>query len=391
MSKLEALLLLCICIGAFLMPFISRKFSLPSAVGEILFGLGVGLLFKDAFHQTSIITFLGELGFILLMYLAGLEINFEKIKITPKKDLLLYFSMVISVVILSIGSAYILNQPPIFILVYLTTAVGLLFPVLKETGTIESDMGQTLLIIGSIGEVVSLIALTVFILYYRFGLSIESAIHLGQIAAFVIGAYLIHKVFTLIIWWFPGLVRPFLNTNDASESGIRANFANMFTFVALAALMDIELIIGAFLGGMAFGLVFKKREHIQERIGGFAYGFLIPVFFIEVGLRFDVKKFLNLEVLVLALAITIIIFSVRFIAALVLLFSGLSITKIFLVPIATSFPLTLLVAIASFGLENKIILEKQAASILLAAILTSFIYPAIMKKIINKKLLPHGS
>ena len=117
MSKLEALLLLCMCAGAFLMPFLSRRLRLPSAVGEILFGLCAGLLFKEAFHKTTIIKFLGELGFILLMYLAGLEINFEKIKITPKKELYLYTSMVVLVVVFSIGITLYFHQPPIFALI----------------------------------------------------------------------------------------------------------------------------------------------------------------------------------------------------------------------------------------------------------------------------------
>jgi Kef-type K+ transport system membrane component KefB len=384
MNKLEAILLLCICAGAFLMPFISRRLHIPSAVGEILYGLLVGLLFKEAFKKTGIIEFLGELGFILLMYLAGLEINFEKIKITPRKDLYLYTSMVLTAAVLSVAVAGYFGQPPIFALVYLTTAVGLLFPVLKETGILESDTGQRLLIIGSIGEVVSLISLTVFILYYRYGFSGESLFHLGQLAGFVAVAYIMNKVFRLVMWWFPGLVRPFLQTGDPVESGIRANFVNMFLFVALAALADMELIVGAFLGGAAFALIFKEREQIREKIGGMAYGFLIPVFFIEVGLRFDIKAFIDIQAISMGVVISFIIIVVRLLASLVLLFSRLSLLEIVLVPLSTSFPLTLLVAIATFGLEQKIIAEPQAASILLAAILTAFVYPALLKRFIKK-------
>ena len=381
MSNLEALLLLCICSGAFLMPFVTRKLSLPSAVGEILFGLVIGIFFKEAFHKTSIIKFLGELGFILLMYLAGLEINFEKIKTTPKKELYLYITMISLVVLLSFGLMLYLRQAPIYALIYLTTAVGLLFPVLYETGILHKDTGQKLLIIGSIGEVVSLVALTVFTLYYRFGVSLESALHLGQLAAFLIGAYIIYRLFRLLVWWFPKLVRPFLKSSDPVQSSIRANFVNMFIFVGLAALLDMELIVGAFIGGMAFALIFTKREEIQNKISGIAYGFLIPVFFIEVGLRFDIKDFLELNVLLTAIIISVIIFFVRAVSSLVLFLSPLTLREIVLVPVATAFPLTLLAAIATFGLEHKILTESQAAAILLAAILTAVVYPFIMKLI----------
>lgn len=383
MSNLDALLLLCICSGAFLMPFICRRLSLPSAVGEILFGLGIGLFFREAFHKTSIIKFLGELGFILLMYLAGLEINFEKIRSTPKKELFIYISLIVLVVVFSFLLMNYFSQPPIYALVYMTTAVGLLFPVLKETGILNRDLGQTLLIIGSIGEVVSLVALTVFILYYRFGFSLESALHLGQLAAFLSAAYIIYRLFRLLVWWFPGLVRPFLKSNDPMESSVRAHFVNMFVFVGLAALSGMELIIGAFLGGMAIALIFPQREEIQHKIGAIAYGFLIPVFFIEVGLRFDIKDFLDIHVLLTAVIISFIIIVVRLVASLVLLFSPLTLMEIVLVPVAIAFPLTLLAAIATFGLESRIISELQAAAILLAAVLTAFLYPFIMRKIIK--------
>lgn len=382
-TDFQPYLLLCISVGAFIMPFISRRFGFPAAVGEILFGLIIGLFFKEAFHKNSIIEFLGELGFILLMYLAGLEINFEKIKLTPRRELHLYILMIGLVVFFSFGITFYFGQSPIYALIYLTTAVGLLFPVLKETGFSESDTGQTLLIIGSIGEVVSLISLTVFILYYRFGFSVDSLLHLGQLAAFVLAAYFIYKLFRLVVWWFPGLVRPFLKTGDPVESGIRANFVNLFIFVALAALLDMELIVGAFLGGMAFALIFKEREEIQQKIGGIAYGFLIPVFFIEVGLRFDIKTFVDTYVLVNGVIIAFIILFVRFLASLVLLLSRLSLIEIVLVPVSTSFALTLLVAIATFGLGSGVLKENQAASILLAAVLTAFIYPALMKAIIK--------
>jgi len=393
MSKLEALLLLAICGGAFSMPFLCRRLHVPSAVGEIFFGLCAGLFFKEAFHQTSMITFLGELGFILLMYLAGLEINFEKIKITPRKELLLYTSVIVLVAAVSFGVTFYFQQAPIYALIYLTTAIGLLFPVLKEVGILESETGQMLLIIGSIGEVVSLFALTLFITYYRFGITFKSALYVGRIIAFVLAAYIIYKIYRLVVWWFPWLVRPFLKTGDPVESGIRANFVNMFIFVALAGLLDIELIVGAFLGGMAFALIFKKRERIQKKIGGFAYGFLIPVFFIEVGLRFDIKDFVNIDVLVMGVVITFTIFFVRLIASLVLFLSRLSLLEIILVPVSISFSLTLLVAIATFALEHKVLTGNRASSLLLAAILTALIYPVLMKfiiKALRKKRVDSG-
>lgn len=92
MDKHEAILLLVISIGAFVIPFIIRRLYLPSAVGEIFYGLVLGIFFKDIIHETPIVKLLGELGFIILMYLAGLEINFDRIRSTSKRIFLYTYS-----------------------------------------------------------------------------------------------------------------------------------------------------------------------------------------------------------------------------------------------------------------------------------------------------------
>jgi len=375
MHENGAILLLAIAVGAFLMPFISRRLMLPTAVGEITYGLLLGAIVHWKPEETGLIRFLGELGFLVLMYLAGLEINFEKMKETPRLDLWLYLVMFSILSALSFGASHLLNQPAIYGLVYMTTAVGLLFPVLKESALIEQQYGQRLLIMGSIGEVFSLLGFTMFILYVRFGLSFNSLYHLGEIALFLLMAYIFHKLLDYLTWWFPRLIGTFLRTGDASETGVRANLANMFIFVALAALMDLELIVGAFLGGMLFGLVFKEREAIMKKIGTFGYGFLVPIFFIEVGLRFDPHQFFHLDVLIGAGIISTIIIALRFLASPILLFSSMSFREILMVPTAMSFPLTLLVAISAFSLENRLIPQNQTGSLLLAAVLTALVFP----------------
>ncbi len=378
-----AILLMAIAFGAFVMPFVSRRLMLPTAVGEIAYGLLLGMLFTWETGDTELIRFLGELGFIVLMYLAGLEINFERIKETPRKDLWLYVLMFIALAALSFGVSTYLGQRPIFGLVYMTTAVGLLFPVLKEAGLMEKDTGQHMLILGSIGEVVSLVGFTLLILYVRFGTSVESLFHLGQLAAFLFLAYLFHRLFGYVMWWFPRLIGPFLRTGDATETGIRANIANMFIFVALAALMDLEVIVGAFLGGMLFGLIFKEREKVMEKIGAFGYGFLVPVFFIEVGLRFNPGEFLHWRVMLMGVMISLIMLAVRFLVSPILLLSSMKLKEVLAVPAAMSFPLTLLVAISTFAYENELIPSDQAAALLLAAVLTALVYPVLFRTLIR--------
>ncbi|WP_456464940.1 cation:proton antiporter [Persephonella sp.] len=383
MSKEESILLLVVSVGAFVIPFVSKRLMLPSAVGEIIFGLFIGIFFKEATESLTVIHFLGSLGFLILMYLAGLEINFERIKITSKKDLIIYILSIFIIIALSFFVVLYTDQPLINILVYLTIAIGLLYPVLKDSGLLHTEFAQSILIVGSIGEIISLIFISAFFMYFEYGLSEKTFIHLFEIYLFFFTAYLILKAFQLYSWWNPKKVFKFIKAEDPTETDVRANFANMFVFAALASLLGLEYIIGAFFGGMLFAMIFKKREEIQEKISSFGYGFLIPVFFIEVGLRFDIFELLKKEIILGAVMISLTILIIRVFGAIPLFFSGFSFKEVFAFPFALSMPLTLLVAISTLGLETGVIKEDYASMIILSALISGIFYPWLFKLIMR--------
>ncbi|NPA58254.1 MAG: cation:proton antiporter [Aquificae bacterium] len=384
MSKEESILLLIVSVGAFIVPFLSRRLMLPSAVGEIIFGLIIGVFFKETTEGLTILHFLGSLGFLILMYLAGLEINFERIKITPKRELAIYLISLLIIIATSFAVVIYLKQPIINALVYLTIAVGLLYPVLKDSGLLNTDYAQSLLIIASLGEVLSLLFISGFFLYFEYGLSKQTFIHLFEIYLFFFIAYIVLKFFQLYAWWNPKKAFTFIKADDPTETDVRANFANMFIFVALANLLGLEYIIGAFFGGMLFAMVFKERHQIQEKMSSFGYGFLIPVFFIEVGLRFDLFNLLKKEIILGAVMISLTILAVRVAGAIPLFFSGFSLREVLAFPFAMSMPLTLLVAIATLGLETGVINQDYASMIILSALISGILYPWLFKFIMKQ-------
>lgn len=384
MNEIEAILLLAVSIGAFIMPFISSRLNLPSPVAEIIFGLFIGMFFSDIFHKTEVVRFLGELGFIILMYLAGLEINFENIKKLPGRNKIIYITVIFLIIVFSIAIVKYLNFANIYILVILTTAIGLLFPVLKDLNLTNSNFGQSLLIIGSIGEVVSLISITIFFVIYKYGFSQEAFIHLLEIYLFFSFAYILLRLFKLFIWWFPEKIPVFLKSEGVTETSVRANFVNMFIFVSLAALLGLEPIIGAFFGGLLFSVIFKEKEQVIEKLSSFGYGFLIPIFFIDVGLRFNLNELLQPQIIYQAILLSLVMLFVRFLASFILLFSGFSWKEVLLTPFALSIPLTLLVAIATIGYESNMIDKVQASTIILTAVLTGLIFPWVFKNIVKR-------
>ncbi|MGC8790191.1 MAG: cation:proton antiporter [Desulfurella sp.] len=169
MSDLDVLRLLLIIFGMFIMPFISKKINIPFAVGEILYGILIKNTFPINWHDSAIVNFLSLFGFIVLMYMAGLELDIRTLKNVTKKDafaFVLYFFVVIG---FAFFIAKQMNKPAIYALAFSVTSIGLLYPVLKEHNMINKPFGLKILILGSIGEIMSLFAIIIFNLYFKFG------------------------------------------------------------------------------------------------------------------------------------------------------------------------------------------------------------------------------
>lgn len=379
MSANEAFLLFIMAFTAFVSPYISQKIYLPNPVAEILFGIVIGALIHIDTQSFTIIKFLSQFGFLVLMYLAGLEIDIEDLKKTPKKDFLLYFLYYLAVILLAILIGYIFNISISIMMIACMTAIGLLYPILMANNSIQTSFGKSLLIIGSIGEIISLIIITSITIYYKYGVGTESLNHILQIIGFCLFAFITLKILKLFSWWFPRVTLKMVSSDNSAETGIRTNFLNMLLFVALAAFLDIEIIIGSFIGGILYSTILKEKEDIREGFEMFGNGFLIPIFFIYVGLSFDISSLGNLNVVLTALLLTFAILFIRVVASVVFLFSNIGIPSLLSIPVGTSFPLTLLVAFAQVGRSANILSIEMVNATILTSILSAIVYPPLFK------------
>jgi Kef-type K+ transport system membrane component KefB len=158
----------------------------------------------------------------------------------------------------------------------------------------------------------------------------------------------------------------------------------MFIFVAGAVLIGIEPIIGAFIGGMLFSLLFKAKHDIQEIFSGVGNGFLIPIFFINVGLNFNISYFADLKLLTGAVLISLLLLVIRYLSMVHFLFTGVSFRLFMVAPVALSFPLTLMVTVAMFGLSYNILEESEAAMLIICALVTAIVYPVLTKQLAKR-------
>lgn len=379
MSTAEAIILFLIAVAAFLSPFISKKLFIASPVTEIFLGIFISALFKVEGHTLTIVKFMSEFGFLILMYMAGMEIDLEDIKKISKKDFLIYVGYFVLILGMVLGFTILFKFNIAVALLGAMTAIGLLFPILSEFNLLDKKIGKDMLIIGSIGEIISLIIITGVTIYYQYGLKLESLYHILQIILFCLFAFFALKFFKVLSWWYPSTIVKVMASNNSAETGMRSNFLIMLTFVAMASVLNIEIIIGAFIGGILYSSVLKEKDNILEGFEMLGNGFMIPIFFIFVGLSFDVSTLTDKNVIILAISMTFGILLVRILASVVFIFSNINIKEIILIPIGTSFPLTLLVAFAEVGKTAGIFSPKVVSGAILTSILSALIYPTLFR------------
>ena len=371
MESFDAISLVFISLGAFLLPLLGNKIKIPGIVLEIAYGIIVGPIL-NLVSPSEFISGLAILGFLLLMFLSGFEIEIEKFQENGLRALLLPSLMFLGTVLISLFLVTRLNYPIFLGLVLCTTSVAIVIPILRSDDTIKSNYGQLLFMTALLSDILTLLGATVLASVERsggFGVK-----NLNVILYFVI-VTLILRIVKRLAWWNPQLFSRMFDGNDPEELGIRSSIALMLTLVGVAVLFDIEAILGAFLAGTIFAFIFPNRGSLESSLKGFSYGFLIPIFFINIGLNYDVSVFSNTQFYLEVLYLFAIAIAVKLLPTILLIFAGIKIKQILAGGFLLSARFSLIIAMAEIGVEIELISKAIEQQIILLAVLTATIAP----------------
>lgn len=291
---MQQLSMLIIMLAALIIPIAMARFkvsSVPTAVAEIVAGI---LLGKSAFNivqETSSLTLLSSLGVIILMFLSGMEINFDLFKKAPgqkKRDpkspvsiaVLSFTAVIITAFILGVILYFMELFSDILLatILFSTIALGVVIATLKEKEILGRPMGQTILLTAVLGEVIPMLALTFYASIYG-----HNAGRLWLIVLLFLAAIILLRRFRQPYVWFNNV------SKATTQLDIRLAFFLIFTLVTVAESVGAENILGAFLAGMVMKLL-EPSEATQEKLTSIGYGFFIPIFFIMTGVRLDLKS-----------------------------------------------------------------------------------------------------
>ncbi len=371
----QAWSLLLVALAAALLPGVSRMVRLPAIVLEILFGVVLGKSLLNLEFSGDWLPFLAELGFLLLMFQAGMEIDFAMLR-RQSKGLLVFHVLVFSATfLLALGASFFLGRGLFMGLVLTTTSLGLVVPTLKEVGLSRQPMGQSIIIAATLADFLTLLVITFYVLWYRYGLDWR---FLGPLPLFA-GFGLLLRAGRLWAWWHPNIAARLLAPQDTQELGVRLSLALLFLFVALSELAGLEPVLGAFMGGALLSIIFQEKVHLENKLSGIGYGFLIPLFFIHVGMQFDLSNILSPGLILFTLELLALSMVVKLAPSLLFVLTGVSLRQAVNAGFLLTSRLSLIIVAATIGLQYGFITPQYKDAIVLLAVFTCLLGPSVFK------------
>jgi len=284
---------LVVVVVAFLAPLLlglAPGLRLPAVVLEIVAGIVVGPSGLGWVQVDVALEVLSVLGLAFLLFLAGLEIDFARLRGPVLRVAALSFavSLALALVCGLVLSAIGFGENAIFIAIVLSaTSLGIVVPVLKDAGEAGTPFGQLVIATCSIADFAAIILLSIF--FSREATSTGTRLIL--LAGFFAVCLLV-ALTAMGVEHSRRLRDVLVRLQDTTaQIRVRAAMVLLIAFAALAMGLGLEVILGTFAAGAILKLVDQDRmmthPHLREKLEAMGFGLFIPVFFVTSGLRFD--------------------------------------------------------------------------------------------------------
>ncbi len=383
--------LVIVIIAAFITPILLHRLKLniiPVVVGEIIVGLIIGKSGFNIVHSGPWLETLSTLGFIFLMFLSGLEIDFSAFSKNKKSKqqtgpntfitAIIVFS---GIFIISYALSYLfvfagfIDDALLMTIIISTISLGVVVPTLKEENLMKSTIGQIILLIAVIADLVTMILLAVFVSLNDPD-SGNTWLLLVLFAAGIV-IYLFGKKFK------NGKYIETLSKGTI-QIGTRAVFTLIMLLVALSETVGAENILGAFLAGVLVSLLAPSQE-LVHKLDSFGYGFLIPIFFVMIGVNLNIWTLFSDPKLLLLIPLLLIGLLLSKLVPVLFLRKWFDMRTVMASSFLLTSTLSLVIAAATIGERMGMISNEMSGTLILVAIITCIVAPIIFKRLFPKQ------
>lgn len=356
---------------------LGRWVAIPLVVFEIVLGLIVGPSVLGWVVPEEFMGMLAEFGLATLFFLAGNEIDFRAVRGRPLSRAAIGWIISLAAGI-SIAVLFAPDLPAAgFIGIALTsTALGTLMPVLRDSGDLTTPFGLSVLAIGAVGEFGPLLAISLF-------LSGRSPL----IAAVVLVVFAV--VAGIAIWLaakgygkrMHAMITSTLHTSG--QFAVRLVIFILLALVALSIVLDLDMLLGAFTAGVLYRLLLngapeRDAEAIESKLEAVGYGFLVPVFFINTGITFDLEAlFADGRTTAMLPIFLLLMLVVRGIPSMLAAPAGSSRRDLAATALFGATGLPIIVAVTAIGVDAGDLSSGTAAALVGAGMLSVLLFPLI--------------
>jgi Kef-type K+ transport system membrane component KefB len=371
---------------AFAAPLIrgmAPQILVPSIVLELVAGIIVGPHALGIASATTPVEVFSTVGLACLLFLAGREIQVERLRGALLATSLAGFAISFALgfgAALAVHEVGLIKTPLLLAIIFVATSLSIIIVPLKDAGETETNWGQQVIAAGAIAEFGAVVLLSFFYSGEHRGAPTE-ILHLSL---FVLVAALV--LFSIKRGSQMRRVREAIDRLEGTSAQIRVrgDFALVAVVAGVASQLGLEAILAAFTVGVIRGMTSARDERQEERLDAVALGIFVPFFFVGSGLDFDVgalfasfSSFIRLPLFVLALLV------VRGLPA--LLYRGrFGTTRSIAAGLLQATSLSFIVVATQIGLDLNIMYPATATALVGAGLISVVAFPALAFRMIGE-------
>ena len=356
---------------------LTRRFGLAVVVLELLLGVAIGPHGLGWAAPVGGVPYFAILGMAFLFFIAGLEIDLEAIGAKPLSLAIIGWLVVFllaGAAAAGLHAAGLVHSWGVVAIALATTTLGVLVPIMRDSATLGTPFGRSVMALGAVGELGPILAMSLA-LSRRHTVPAQTAFTLAFLAIVIAVAWLLVQGGS--VPRILGLLRRTMT--QSSQLPVRTILLLVGALALLAESLGLDLVLGALAAGMIIALATRglDKQVLHHKVDALGFGFLVPVFFITSGMRLEVGAiFASGAGLALTAAFFAALLAVRLPLYLLYLrmFGGRQSAALTLYSATT---LSLVVALTQVAVENHLMQATEAAPLVGGAMLTVIFFPPI--------------
>ena len=352
---------------------------LPAVVLEIVLGIAIGPDGLGWVHLDRPIQVMSLIGLAFLLLLAGLEVEFHQLRgrLLRVAGLGFVLSFVLALAVGLVFAGVGVTKAPLLVAIMLSaTSLGVVIPVLKDTGQSATHFGQLVLAGASIADVATIVLLSLFFSERSSGVGAKLVL-LGGFVALVAAIILAVTGAERSMRLSATLVRL---QDTSAQIRVRGAFLLLAVFVVLAEKFGLEAILGAFMAGAVLKLVdtdgAMTHPQFHAKLEAAGFGIFIPFFFVASGITFDLDAlFASGSAIARVPIVLAALLIVRAVPAL-LYRPDVGVRKSAAAGLLQATSLGFFVVAGHIGMELGLITKATGAALVAAGLLSVLLFPA---------------